>query len=193
MTNEIWKDIVGSNFYQVSSLGRVRSNNYLGHGETHILALCADSKGYLRVRLYFGTYRKTCKVHRLVAEAFLENPFELPEVNHKDGNKANNAVFNLEWTSSSDNVKHAYRAGLKQRNLDFAQRLGKEKGSKALKKYRDEHQVPVVATRLSDGIEIKFINQTVAAKELGLFQANVNKVLCGKRKSTGGYTFRKLG
>jgi hypothetical protein len=73
----------------------------------------ADNKGYFRTNLAKDGVNKTVKVHRVVAEAFIPNPDNLPQVNHKDGNKQNNCVENLEWCSASENQKHAFRLGLK--------------------------------------------------------------------------------
>ena len=114
--DEIWKEIKGyEGKYQVSNMGRVRSipheivtqwGKYLTKGK--ILTPRVSNTGYLRVHL--SITRKTSKtisVHRLVAEAFIDNPFNLPEVNHIDGNKENNSVSNLEWCTGEYNRKHA--------------------------------------------------------------------------------------
>lgn len=100
---EIWKPIFGYN-YEVSSLGRIRnaSNN-------KILSLFDKNRmGYYRVILFKEHKRKRFFIHRLVAETFLENLENKPQVNHKDGNKQNNNVENLEWVSQSENMKHSY-------------------------------------------------------------------------------------
>lgn len=191
---EIWKPIKGTDFYDISNCGRVRSRNYLGHGTTRVLAIHPDTKGYMRVRLLSGTERKTYKVHRLVAEAFLDNPNGLPEVNHRDGDKQNNHVSNLEWSTSSNNISHAYSAGLKEKNRAFARKLGSTIGRKALDKYlAEEHQVAVIATNLETGETIEFESQKLAANALGVPQGNISKVLNGARKSAGGYCFKKRG
>jgi hypothetical protein len=73
-----------------------------------------DQQGYQRVGLYIGNYKtKTIKVHRLVAETFMDNPLNKKDVNHIDGNKANNNIYNLEWCTRSENIKHAFTIGLK--------------------------------------------------------------------------------
>jgi hypothetical protein len=77
------------------------------------LKYSVDSKGYFRTNLAKDGVNRTVKVHRVVAEAFIPNPMNLPQVNHKDGNKQNNTADNLEWCSASDNQKHAFRLGLK--------------------------------------------------------------------------------
>lgn len=71
-----------------------------------------DKQGYQRVGLYIGNYKsKTIKVHRLVAETFIDNIENKKDVNHIDGNKANNNIFNLEWCTRSENIKHAFKNG----------------------------------------------------------------------------------
>jgi hypothetical protein len=73
-----------------------------------------DQQGYQRVGLYVGNYKtKTIKVHRLVAETFIDNIENKKDVNHIDGNKANNNISNLEWCTRSENIKHAFKIGLK--------------------------------------------------------------------------------
>ncbi len=105
---EIWKDIEGyEGLYQVSNLGRVRSNNKLLH-------LNKNTYGYKHVTLSKGNIQKTALVHRLVASAFIENPLKLPQINHKDGNKNNNAVSNLEWVTQKSNNRHAIKTNLRK-------------------------------------------------------------------------------
>ena len=90
--------------YEVSDLGNVRNK------KTGTIRKLTDRKGYRKVRLN----NQDESVHRLVAEAFYEGNHDGLQVNHKDGNKANNRVDNLEWVTSSENVKHAFDHGLKQ-------------------------------------------------------------------------------
>lgn len=102
---EIWRDIEGyEGLYQVSSWGRVRI--VFCNDLYKILNPETTKKGYLRVDLYNGPSRKHFKVHRLVAKAFIPNPKNKPQVNHKDGNKKNNSVTNLEWVTDAENKKH---------------------------------------------------------------------------------------
>lgn len=141
----IWRDIKGyEGYYQVSSDGRVRSlDRYvpskndsikLCRGVERVLAL--NEHGYLQTSLYnHGMNNKKngkhYMVHRLVAEAFIPNPENKPEVNHKDGDKLNNNVSNLEWVTKSENVRHAYATGLNsieqaRRNLHKASLVSAE-------------------------------------------------------------------
>ena len=102
---EVWKDVVGyEGLYQVSNFGKVRS---LAYGKKRILKQQERQHGYLSVCLYGrgGNKRnfRQVSVHRLVAEAFISNPMSLPEVNHIDENKQNNAATNLEWVTHKEN------------------------------------------------------------------------------------------
>ena len=119
---EIWKDIpsfVG--VYQVSNLGRVKSFDRVistGCGsfkswKGREMKTTIDSLGYKIVGLCKDGTRTLFKVHRLVAGSFLDNPLNLPQVNHIDGCKSNNVVSNLEWCTASQNVQHAFDTGLK--------------------------------------------------------------------------------
>lgn len=126
---EEWKDIDGfEGYYQVSNLGRIRSldrcvvaNNHGGakllRGKTMKLSKVTGRSNsiskYVVVNLRSHGKNKVCCVHRLVANAFLDNSNRLPTVNHKDGNKENNNVTNLEWATYSDNNTHALRTGLR--------------------------------------------------------------------------------
>ena len=107
--NEIWKDIKGyEGRYQVSNLGRVRSLKFKSHtrfSKADILTASKDKMGYMCVSLS----RKSFKIHRLVAIAFIDNPNGLRCVNHKDEDKTNNKVENLEWCSYKYNNNYGTR------------------------------------------------------------------------------------
>lgn len=112
MTEEIWRDIDGyEGFYQVSNLGNVRRLNKTKPPRILKQSLC---RLYLRVDLCRDGKRKSCSVHRLVAETFIPNPDNKPEVNHIDGDKLNNRAENLEWCTSSENQLHAVATGLQK-------------------------------------------------------------------------------
>lgn len=112
---EIWKDITGyEGIYQISNYGRVKSldryiqyvngNNIFTKGK--ILNGFTKPTGYKSVDLYYNNHRKKFHIHRLVAGAFIENPNNLPEVNHKDEDKSNNCVENLEWCTCAYNINY---------------------------------------------------------------------------------------
>ena len=123
---EIWRtaiydDIVYEGLYRVSNLGKILSLNYRNTGKADLMNPKETPNGYLQVCLSKNGEDKWCYVHRLVAETFLENPENLPEVNHKDEDKTNNFVFlnedglvdkeksNLEWKNHRDNCNHGTR------------------------------------------------------------------------------------
>lgn len=95
--------------YRITVDGQVYSTEYNGvKGDVRELKISHDSDGYCIIALNHKGQKYTRKVHRLVAEAFIYNPYDLPEVNHKDGNKDNNCVDNLEWVSTYQNIHHAH-------------------------------------------------------------------------------------
>lgn len=111
---EIWKDIEGyEGLYQVSSTGKVfsfpRAKTKGGYKK-----ITKDKDGYCIVTLSKEGKHKTTRVHRLVAQAFIKNSESKLEVNHIDGNKTNNNVFNLEWCNPKENNIHAWKNGLKK-------------------------------------------------------------------------------
>lgn len=123
---EIWKPIVGyEEYYEVSNLGRVRTiprivptNNggYITIGQ-FIKSPMPHYKGYLQVRLKVNNCPKTFFVHRLVAEAFISNPYGYKYINHIDENKTNNIVTNLEWCTAQQNNLHGSRLSRISSNL----------------------------------------------------------------------------
>lgn len=114
---ENWLPVVGyEGYYEVSDFGNVRSVRYDNHGEivySKLLKPAVKPRGYLGVVLSKQNITSNKLVHRLVASSFIQNPTHLPEVNHIDGDKTNNAVSNLEWVNGSENLYHAYQNGLK--------------------------------------------------------------------------------
>lgn len=118
---EIWRDIEGYEcLYQVSNLGRIKSLKFWSnvhkkyYEKETILKNKINKHGYEFVGLHKHNKTKNFSVHRLVAEAFIDNPKMYKEVNHIDGNKLNNNVENLEFTTRSENMLHAYKLGLKK-------------------------------------------------------------------------------
>lgn len=119
MIEEIFKDVKGyEGLYQVSNFGRIMSLNYNHTGEPKLLKMSKDKDCYLIVNLCKDGKRKMFRVHRLVAEAFIPNPDNLPQVNHKDEDKTNNFVGtpendykdgNLEWCTNEYNVNYGTR------------------------------------------------------------------------------------
>jgi hypothetical protein len=122
MNSEIWKPVLGfEGRYEVSNLGRVRSSHSIKTNKPgRILSPRFQAGNYHFVAL-FQEGRHDRRVHRLVAEAFIPNPENKREVNHKDGIKGNNRAENLEWSTPLENHRHAARNGLKPRLFTPAQ------------------------------------------------------------------------
>jgi hypothetical protein len=117
--NEIWHPCAGfETHYEVSNLGNVRSidrvannghNNGVRKLPSKVLKPALGKAGYLLVSFCVDNVKSNHNIHRLVARAFIQNEANKPQVNHKDGNKQNNHVDNLEWVTCSENGLHAYR------------------------------------------------------------------------------------
>lgn len=129
MQEEIWKDIPGyEGYYQASNLGNIRSvdrvvingsgkNSHTSHIKGKMLKQYISRKnGYAYVALSVNGVSKTKRVHVLIAKTWIDNPCNKPQVNHIDGNKANNNINNLEWVTQSENMLHAYNTGLEKKN-----------------------------------------------------------------------------
>lgn len=120
---EVWKDIKGyEGLYQVSNFGRVKSvarkiqlKQYAKETTETIMKLDLNKRGYLYVHLCKNSKYKSYRVHRLVAEAFVENPEHKDQVNHIDRNVLNNKSSNLEWCTNVENMKHAKETGFRMR------------------------------------------------------------------------------
>lgn len=190
MMNEIWKDIEGyEGYYQVSNLGRVKSlprivrggNNYRKVEER--IRSQSSTHGYNTVILSANGKNKGVRVHRLVAKAFISNPDNKPEVNHKNGIKNDNRVENLEWVTASENMRHS-----------FAE-LGQKPSMPTLgKKGYDNHSSKPVIQYDVDG---EFIAEHGGASEAArLFGGNQSRISCccrGETKICYGYVWRYKG
>jgi hypothetical protein len=103
MIKEIWLQIPDYENYYISNLGNVKSVRF---NKDKIMKLIKNDTGYLKVVLINNTKHKCFRVHRLVGEMFLPNPYKKETVNHKDKNKENNKLSNLEWHTSLENTRH---------------------------------------------------------------------------------------
>lgn len=120
---EIWKDIIGyEGLYQISNLGRVQSlDRFIKRKRFSItlregkeLKQTITAAGYLSITLSNNKIKTTFLVHRLVAIAFIPNPENKPDINHKKGIKTDNRVSEIEWCTKSENLTHAYKIGLRE-------------------------------------------------------------------------------
>lgn len=124
---EIWKAINNyEDYYLISNKGRIKTvaryicysrngSNIVARKKSAIMKPHISRHGYLHIYLKGGKICKDFSIHKLVAEAFIDNPDNLPTIDHIDGNKLNNKVTNLEWVSYKENNQRAYDLGLKRR------------------------------------------------------------------------------
>lgn len=186
---EEWRAIEGyEGKYEVSNTGKVRNLNYRNQGRTREFKKSLNDWGYEFVHIYSNGHTKKHMVNVLVARAFIPNPENKPQVNHKDGNKRNNCVSNLEWATQSENMLHAYKTGLSEKTREGARERGKE----LAKHLSESRKVPIKAIHIETGAEKEYASIKEACEELGVSQWNVYAVTQGKRKHTKGYTFEKL-
>lgn len=179
MEEEIWKDVPGwEGLYKVSSCGRILSVSYNHSGRPAIRVLRKDWLGYLVVTLHRNNYSKTYKVHRLVAMAFIPNPTNLPCINHRDEDKTNNRVENLEWCDYSYNNKYGSRP---RKVLDAYKR---KKSAKA--------ERPVVKMDKTGIILEEFISISAAARAAGVCRESLRDAVLGRSKTCAGYVWKYL-
>ena len=173
---EIWKPIVGTKgFIEVSSEGRVRS---LLRGEPRVLKTQVDNKGYQRIRVTIEREKMTYKVHREVARAFIPNPSNLPQVNHKDGNKSNNAVGNLEWITNIGNAHHAIENGLWENVFEGSRREN------------ESRKRPVIGYHTTENSSESRYFESIREAERFVGSNHVVDVLKGRRSHVKGWAFR---
>lgn len=162
---EIWKDIEGYPNYMVSNMGRVKSLNYNRTGKEKIMKGGKDNNDYLFIILSKKGKVKKYLVHRLVAQVFIPNPNNFSEVNHKDEDKQNNCVENLEWCSREYNINYGTH------NKRVAKTLSK----------------PILQFTKNGEFIRKWDSATQVEKELGIYHSSITKCLKGKQKTSGEY------
>jgi hypothetical protein len=172
---EIWKDVPGyEGYYQISNKARIKRMRHTiiaNNGVTRIMKgrilKQTLSSGYWGVTLSKLSVSKFGSIHRIVADVFIPNPNNLPEVNHKNGIRTDNRLENLEFVTSSRNIQHAYDSGFCSRNI------------------------PVIAMHLHTK-EVKNYNScSDAARDLKLHRQSVARTAEGKYRYTGNWTFKK--
>ena len=190
---EEWKDVVGyEGFYQVSDLGRIRTvtrkqwNGQSWHlVESLVLNPSVQNGGYLRVVLSVNGTKKYKTVHRLVAEAFLDMPDgnEKFVVNHKDEDKLNNNVNNLEWITISENNTY------NKRQEKIAAKNIKNGVYDRLSKQLSKPVVAIPVDKTKPTIKLKSVTD---GKNYGFIPSEISSVARGRKKTHYGYTFKYL-
>lgn len=173
---EIWKVYPKIPFIEASNLGKIRTkdryvtckNGVRRLVKGRVLKQYLLSCGYLYVMFKMNGKTISLSVHRVVAITFLPNPNNLPEVNHKDNNRTNNSVSNLEWCSRKYNEDYKKNFGTSQ-----AEVFGR----------------PVFAVNLETGKVLRFETQSEAARQLSIDVRDINNVIKGKQKTAHGYWF----
>jgi len=179
----IWYNIVGGvnmkhkllneiNGYENCSKYKIYENGDIYNKKGKKLKLSVDTKGYKYLDIRQQNGKNKCpKIHRLIAEAFLENLENKPQINHIDGNKLNNSIENLEWCTQEENRKHAIKLGLK-----------------------DEINYYIVQLSLNNEYIATFRTATEALKSLGKKHSggNIGRVIRGNRKTAYGYKWISL-
>ena len=174
-----WKPVRNyEGYYDVSDTGLVRSiTRYVpdvSHGRRvvrgKIMQQTEGANGYPVVNLHKFGVSSVIPVHRLVAEAFLDNPHDFPTVNHKDGNKANNSVDNLEWASYSDNNTHALRHNL-----------------------RSPKSNPVLQIDKNGLVLAAYNSVTDASRQTGISRGMISHAAHGRAKYAGGFVWNLVG
>ena len=160
---EIWKTIPDLPRYAISNKGRLRNTN-----TGRLLKTRVSRLGYEEVTISYNKVDYFRSIHRLVAEAFIPNPENKPQVNHIDEDKSNNMVSNLEWMTATENNNHGTR---------------NERAAKS-------RSIPIIATNIKTGASTEFYGTNECARQLGLSTGNINSALKGRYKQTGGYTFK---
>ena len=189
MENEIWKDIDGyEGLYQVSNLGRVKSLNYHRTGKERIMKPKKDSKGYLQVLLCKESKVKHYFVHRLVAVAFVDNPQNLPIINHIDENPKNNNANNLEWCTQKYNINYGTRNKKASEKLR-GRKLSEEHKEKIAEKMKNNPKKikPIIGISKVSGLILEFPSLKEASRQTGINQGHICECCNGKRKSAGGF------
>ena len=176
---EIWKTVISDcepyEGYKVSNLGRILNLNYKNTGKAKLMNPSTNIYGYLQVNLRKNGESKTCKVHRLVAETFLPNPENKPEVNHIDEDKTNNRVDNLEWKNHRDNCNHGTRN----------ERIGK--ANKIVQTNNGKKSKRVLQLSLTGELIREWPSTREIERQLGFDHGAVAKCCNGKQKTA--YSF----
>jgi hypothetical protein len=174
LEKEVWNDIKGyKGYYKISNFGNIKSldreldnkrGKFIKKGK--LMRPILSLGGYLKINLYIRGKMKTKLIHRLVAINFIRNKSNKKEVNHKDGNKRNNHIDNLEWVTAKENTTHAVKIGLFN-------------NTKAVKMFS------------KSGVLLGVYDSLIEAEKItGVRRNGISEVLNGRQKTSGGYLWK---
>lgn len=212
---EIWKDIKGyEGLYQVSNLGKIKSlgriierigpkgSRFYRTYPEKLLKYCKDTRGYYRANLALNGVNTTIKVHRVVAQAFIPNPEGKPQINHKDGNKQNNSIYNLEWCDNQENQDHSWRIGLRKKGKEHwsygqqPEQLKKVTGKGIANPNYGNRGIKnplsrkVIQYDLNGNIIKEWNCIKDVEREIKIKSCNISNCCRGNRRTTGGYIWK---
>lgn len=161
ITKEEWREVAGSDgLYLISNLGNLRRVEYVSRKGDIVperqIAYYVNSQGYIATKIKINGKFKTKSAHRLIAEAFIPNPDNKPQINHIDNNRKNNSIENLEWVTAKENIHHCIR---QKRNP-----IGEKHGSAVL----TEYDVKIIKRLFKQGVSVP-----VVAKAFDLSQGAI--------------------
>lgn len=181
---EVWKPVYRlENDYRISESGILeRVSNARGTVPGYRFTPSVSHKGYLITRLRYGKNYKTIQMHRLVAEVFVSNPENKPQVNHKDGNKKNNHYSNLEWVTNQENVDHAWANNLMPEKGYYKGKFGKD----------HNRSISLRCVNIDTGVEKIIIGINEAARKLKTNSPAIWRVLSGEYRHTKRWVFSRI-
>ena len=172
--------VIGFPDYVVEDDGRVFSK------KTQKYLKQSDCNGYRTVELFNNGRSKRILVHRIVAEAYIPNPDNLPQVNHKDENRANNTASNLEWCTAKYNMNYGIGAKTRHSKIDYSNPVFRENAIKNGKLV----SVPVMQFSKCGAFIARFESVADATRSLGLKHSHISECASGKRPSANGYVWK---
>lgn len=185
---EIWKNIEGyEGLYLISNFGRIKSlNRYKRCGNTlklynDIILKQGKVDGYKTIQLCKDGIAKSFRVHRLVAEAFIPNPQNKSQVNHKDGDRTNNYVENLEWCTPKENIIHSYKKLERKANTPWKNKFGKDNPNS-----KEVYKIDKNTNKIIE----KFYGINEANRKTNIARSSIYKVCNNKQKTAGGYIWK---